>query len=189
MSESLLHEKMGVPANGAFPSAEQIRRAEIKFACTREDNVRCYYDKMVSNEDLNMRDVLAELSEKIAKQAFRGKVSVDFACCYASSHPRGSSTPEDDVKIYMDTAIHYGDGTYHRFEDYLDVATCMHAMCEFLFDFVSGDMGYDVRAGQALDPRQRIPFKQGRDEIIRQAFNSSNPRKEGFHLLISWGRR
>lgn len=179
-----LKERMGL-AGGDFPSAEEIRAAQLKFACTREDDLVAYKEKMEAGEDLYAAEVLDGLLANIMSAAFQGEVMTSFQWSFASERPRHS----DQNVLYMDMPIQYSDSTFHSLSDYLDAMTYMHALCEFLYDeLTSPDKGYEITPTRQYGRRPPVSQdeeKMTREDIIRAAFSES--RNDSFAFVVSWG--
>lgn len=177
-----LKTKMGLPTS-VFPSAEEVRSAQLKFACTREDNLVEYRKKMEEGKDTYAASVMGGLVSEIVEAAFRGEVHVNFKWGFASARPRH----DRDNEFYMDTPIAYSDSTFHSFEDYLDAMTYLHALCEFLYDSLES-LGYEVCAPRAYNhrrPNSGDDIPSTREEIIRAAFTDA--RADTFNFVVAWG--
>lgn len=180
-----LKKEMDLPSN-AFPTASDLRAAQLKFACMREESACAHRLKMESGEDLYAEKVMSTLIEKIEEAAFQGNVSIDFQWKFSSELPRRF---EERQELYIGTNIIYADGTLHVIADYLDAMSYLHALCEFLYDTLD-EQGYKVeptsihRRPLASKPN---PPELTRAERICAMFSESRGDADTFSFAVSWG--
>lgn len=180
-----LKKEMDLPSN-ILPAASDLRTAQLKFACMREESACAHKLKMESGEDLYAEKVMNALIEKIEETAFQGNVSIDFHWKFSSELPRRF---EERQELYIGTNIIYADGTFHVIADYLDAMSYLHALCEFLYDTLEAQ-GYKVeptsmhRRPLASKPN---PPELTREERIRLMFSESRGDADTFSFAVSWG--